>query len=68
MTVTDAFLTPRMLAEHGVTADVPVPDYDWKRQQRWNENMPVAGKYTGNSIQTFDNKGQPNDAKSDNND
>lgn len=68
MSMNNALLTPGMLAEHGVTVEVPVPEYDWKRQQRWDENMPVAGKYTSNSIQTFDHKGKPHDAQNDNND
>jgi hypothetical protein len=57
-----------MIAEHGATVEVPVPEYDWKRQQRWDANSPVGGKYTGNSVQTFDSQGKPNDSRSDSND
>ncbi|HVC93703.1 MAG TPA: hypothetical protein VND64_08435 [Pirellulales bacterium] len=63
-----ALLTPDMIAERGVTAEVAVPEYDWKRQEGWGRNVPVAGKATSNSVQTFNGKDQPTDARSDHND
>lgn len=63
-----AFLTPGSLAERGSTAEVSVPEYDWQRQQRWNENCPVAGNFTASSVQTFDGQGRPSDSRSDHND
>jgi hypothetical protein len=62
-------LTPSMLARKPVVKHVDVPAYDWESQQRWGTNSPLyAGKYTSASVQTFDNKGRPNDSRSDNND
>ena len=61
-------LTPRKIAQRGPSVEVPVPGYDWKRQQRWDENSPVAGKHTSSSVQTFDNSGKPKDSASDSND
>jgi hypothetical protein len=63
-----ALLTPSILAELGVKTEVSVPEYDWKGQQRWGESVPIAGKLTSQSIQTFDGKGKPNDSRSDHND
>jgi hypothetical protein len=56
----------RALKRHGPK----LPDYDWDRQERFDEAVPVpvATYYTSNSRQTFDFKGQPVDADGDNND
>ena len=66
--MSSGLLTPGMIAEHGATVEVPVPEYDWKRQERWDENSPVAGNYTAHSVQTFSGDGKPRDATGDNND
>ena len=58
--------TPATLSDAPSTAEFPLPAYDWNKQTR--HDTIVAGNYTGNSIQTFDYQGKPNDAKSDNND
>lgn len=66
--MSQSLLTPSLIAERCVAVELPVPEYDWLRQQRWDGTGPVAGKYSGNSVQTFNSKGQPNDSRSDNND
>lgn len=60
-------MTPTDLARsvRGAPMSMPSP-YDWNRQQR-NDTV-YAGKYTNESMQTFDNKGQPKDSKGDSND
>jgi hypothetical protein len=58
--------TPLTLSENPSTTEFKPPAYDWKKQTR--HDTIVAGKYTQNSIQTYDNKGQPKDSQSDNND
>lgn len=58
--------TPTDLSESPSTTSFHLPAYDWKKQTR--HDTIVAGKFTANSIQTFDYKGTPNDSRSDNND
>lgn len=50
------------------TLRVGVPEYDFVAQQRWSSDMQSEMSYTQGSIQTFDSKGKPSDAKSDQND
>lgn len=61
-----ALKSPTDLSENPSTAEFPLPAYDWNKQTR--HDTIVAGKFTQNSIQTFDYKGQPKDAQNDNND
>jgi hypothetical protein len=61
-----ALKSPIELSESASTTEFPFPAYDWNKQTR--HDTIIAGRYTVNSIQTFDNKGLPKDAKSDNND
>ncbi len=61
-----ALKSPVELSESPSTTNFPLPAYDWSKQTR--HDTIVAGKYTSNSIQTFDYKGQPQDAQNDNND
>jgi hypothetical protein len=58
--------TPVTLSENPSITEFPLPAYDWKKQTR--HDTIIAGKYTGNSVQTFDNSGKPRDATGDNND
>jgi hypothetical protein len=60
-------LTPSQLSIKPNIKQIVVPEYDFDNQIRWHTPV-MAGRYTYNSIQTFDNKGQPRDAQSDNND
>lgn len=58
--------TPSTLSTSPYKGGFHLPAYDWKKQSR---NMPKnANNHTYNSTQTFDNKGNPKDAQSDNND
>lgn len=53
--------TPKTLSRLPHRAEFEQSDYDWKKQGR-----PGPTNYsTWNSTQTFDYKGQPKDAKSD---
>jgi hypothetical protein len=61
-----ALKSPVELSESASTTEFPLPAYDWNKQTR--HDTIVAGKYTSNSLQTFDSKGQPKDSQSDNND
>ena len=61
-----ALKSPVELSESPSTSEFPLPAYDWNKQTR--HDTIVAGKWTANSIQTFDHKGQPNDSQQDNND
>lgn len=60
-------LTPSQLAIEPNVMPLVVPNYDFEKQSRWDGTL-MAGSYTNNSIQTFNSKGQPADAKSDNTD
>ncbi len=57
---------PLTLSDQPSTTEFHFPAYDWNKQTR--HGTIVAGTVTSNTIQTFDNKGQPSDAKNDNND
>jgi hypothetical protein len=57
---------PVTLGETPSKTQFQVPKYDWRNQTRHITSL--AGRYTGNSLQTFDSKGQPKDSRSDNND
>jgi hypothetical protein len=61
-----ALKSPIELSESPSTAEFPLPAYDWNKQTR--HDTIVAGKYTFNSLQTFDHKGMPKDSQGDNND
>jgi hypothetical protein len=61
-----ALKTPAGLSQSPSTTPCPLQAYDWKKQTRYE--TIVAGKYTVNSIQTFDSYGKPKDAQSDSND
>jgi hypothetical protein len=61
-------LTPSALAKSTPVKPLEVPSYDWDKQQRWEDRTIYAGKYTVNSIQTFDSQGKPRDSQNDNND
>ena len=58
--------TPITLSEQPSAAEFPLPSYDWKEQIR--HHTIIAGRYTANSVQTFDSQGRPKDSTSDNND
>ena len=58
--------SPATLAERPSTFAERIPEYQWESQQRYGHIS--AGRYTSRSQQTFDSKGQPKDANSDNND
>jgi len=58
--------TPANLARKVSSREIQVAPYDWKRGRRGDET--TMGRYTANSIQTFDPFGKPRDAQSDNND
>jgi hypothetical protein len=60
-------LTPTKLSSKPNVLPLLVPEYDFLKQSRWDGTV-MAGSFTSNSIQTFNNNGQPNDAKSDNTD
>lgn len=60
-----ALKSPIKLSESPSTSDFPLPAYDWNKQTRHDT---IVASYTSNSLQTFNSKGQPSDAKSDNND
>ncbi len=51
--------TPVSLSSEPSKAEFHLPAYDWNKQSR---NIPSMS-YTSNSTQTFDNNGQPCDAK-----
>jgi hypothetical protein len=59
-------VTPSSLSVKPNVKAVVMPDYDFEGQFRWD--LPLMAAYTGNSIQTFDAHGKPNDSRSDNND
>jgi hypothetical protein len=61
-----ALKSPVELSESPSTTEFPLPAYDWNKQTR--HDTIAAGKYTFNSLQTFDNKGAPKDSQNDNND
>jgi hypothetical protein len=60
-------ITANHLGKYPQTMPIAVPEYDFDNDMRWNGTI-LAGAYTSNSIQTFDSKGSPNDARSDNTD
>jgi hypothetical protein len=63
-------LTPSKLGRPLKKEGPKLPDYDWDRQERFDEGLtvPVATSWTMNSRQTFDHNGKPTDADHDNND
>ena len=58
-------MLPSQIATSPNVASMVVPPYDFETQSR---NGIMAMSFTGNSVQTFDYAGKPNDAKNDNND
>jgi hypothetical protein len=60
-----SMITPSQLGKKPVVRQLVVPDYDYEGQTRTGL---FAMSYTTNSIQTFNHKGVPTDARSDNND
>jgi len=62
----NALKNPATLSDEPSTTAFDLPAYDWDKQTR--HDTIVAGKYTFNSQQTFDSKGQPKDSRADNND
>ena len=60
-------LTPSILSRPVPSIQADVPSYNWT-EQRLQQDSPLAGKFTWNTMQTFDSKGLPNDSKGDNND
>ncbi len=58
--------SPLALGENPSTTEFPLPAYDWNKQTR--HDIIAAGKWTANSLQTFDSKGQPKDSQNDHND
>lgn len=60
-------LTPSQLSVKPNVMPLMAPDYDFAGQNRWDGTL-MAGKYTANSVQTFDHNGNPRDSQSDNND
>jgi hypothetical protein len=62
-------LLPSNLSTKPEVIHIHNSEYSFLDQKREFENPPlVAGYWTGNSMQTYDYRGQPNDAKADNND
>lgn len=53
--------TPESLSESPAIQEFHLPAYDWNKQSR---NTPMNGT-TINSVQTYDFKGNPCDARSD---
>jgi len=60
-------LLPSQLSVKPHVVPMMVPAYDFEGQNRWDGTL-MAGRYTSSSTQTFNNKGQPCDSQSDNND
>lgn len=60
-------LMPSQLAVKPNVMSIMVPNYDFEGQQRWDGTL-MAGSQTYNSVQTFNNNGQPCDSTVDNND
>lgn len=60
-------LTPDDLAVVSKSQSIQVPDYNFQRKMLFT-NQEIVMSFTSNSIQTFDYKGQPSDAKQDNTD
>ena len=60
-------LTTSMISLKPNVLPISAPDYDFDRQNRWQETT-IMGKFTSNSVQTFDGQGKPKDSTSDNND
>ncbi len=58
--------SPLALSENPSTTEFHLPAYDWNKQTR--HDIIAAGKYTCNSQQTFDTRGQPKDSQNDHND
>lgn len=58
--------SPLTLASPPSTFAETAPEYRWGEQRRYGDI--VAGRFTTQSQQTFDSKGQPKDANADNND
>jgi hypothetical protein len=62
----NALQTPSTLSEKPSTAAISLSPYDWDKQTRID--TVTAGKFTSNSVQTFNSQGKPYDATSDSND
>lgn len=60
-------LTPEILSSKPSGCDYVTPAYNWDDQSSGITKM-TGGDHTFNSIQTFDNNGQPSDSQNDNND
>ena len=58
--------TPTTLSASPYNGGFHLPAYDWNKQSR--NLVTNGGKFSLNSVQTFDSKGMPKDAKNDNND
>jgi len=59
--------TPEMLSSKPSGSNYVTPAYDWNNQSSGIPKI-AGGDHTFNSIQTFDNNGQPRDSQNDNND
>jgi len=62
-------LLPSNLSTKPEVIHIHNSEYSFLDQKREFENTPLfAGTFTGSSVQTYDYRGQPNDARSDSND